>query len=226
MKKLPVGIDNFGKLRTENFYYVDKTGLIKDLLNHWGEVNLFTRPRRFGKSLNMDMLKVFFEYGCDSTLFDGLEIAKEAELCQKFMGKFPVIAVTLKDTEALNYKDAKAALCSVIGNEALRFQFLAESSQLTEVEKKLYARLIKVDPEKQQEFIMSEEVLKDSILVLSRLLRKHYGQKVILLIDEYDVPLDKSHQAGYYDELVSLIRNLFSRALKGNECLLFAVLTG
>lgn len=226
MKKLPVGIDNFEKLRREDFYYVDKTGLIKDLLEHWGEVNLFTRPRRFGKSLNMNMMKSFFEYGCDSTLFNGLEIAEERELCRRFMGKVPVIAVTLKDTEARDYEGAKAALCSVIGNEALRFQFLMESSLLTEDEKKQYAQLIKIDPEGRQGFIMSEEVLKSSIWVLSRLLCKHYGQKVILLIDEYDVPLDKSHQAGYYDEMVGLIRNLFSRALKTNEGLLFAVLTG
>ena len=226
MKKLPVGIDNFEKLRTENFYYVDKTGLITELLNHWGEVNLFTRPRRFGKTLNMNMLKAFFEYGCDSTLFDGLEIAKESELCQKFMGKFPVIAVTLKDTEARDYEGAKDALCSVVGNEALRFSFLMESSRLTEEEKKQYAQLIKIDPKGQQGFIMSEEVLRSSLWILSRLLCKHYGQKVILLIDEYDVPLDKSDQGGYYDEMVSLIRNMFSRALKGNESLKFAILTG
>ena len=162
MKKLPVGIDNFEKLRREDFYYVDKTGLIKDLLEHWGEVNLFTRPRRFGKSLNMNMMKSFFEYGCDSTLFNGLEIVEEREMCRRFMGKFPVIAVTLKDTEARDYEGAKAALCSVIGNEALRFQFLMESSLLTEDEKKQYAQLIKIDPEGRQGFIMSEEVLKSS----------------------------------------------------------------
>lgn len=224
--KLPVGIENFEKIRTRGFYYVDKTGLIREILYNWGEVNLFIRPRRFGKSLNMSILKTFFEYGHDKTLFDGLEISGEKELCRKYMGNFPVIAITMKDIESGDYEGARAAMCSVIGNEALRFQFLMESERLTEKEKVQYSQLIKIDSENLQGFVMSEEVLKDSLFILSKLLCKHYGQKVILLIDEYDVPLDKAHQAGYYDEMVSLIRNLFSRALKSNECLEFAVLTG
>ena len=224
--KLPVGIEIFDEICTKGFYYVDKTGLIKELLHNWGKVNLFTRPRRFGKSLNMNMLKTFFEYGHDKTLFDGLEIAGEKELCQKYMGNFPVIAITMKDIESRDYEGARAAMCSVIGNEALRFRFLMESDQLSEEEKMQYGRLIKMDSESLNGFAMSEEVLKGSLFTLSKLLWKHYGQKVILLIDEYDVPLYKAHRAGYYDEMVSLIRNLFSRVLKSNECLEFAVLTG
>lgn len=226
MKKLPVGIENFEEIRTEGFYYVDKTGLIKDLLCNWGKVNLFTRPRRFGKSLNMSMMQYFFQYGCDSSLFEGLEITKEAELCQQYMGNFPVISITLKDIEAREFEGAKAALCSVVGSEALRFSFLMKSDCLTEAEKMQYAQLIQVDPGGQQSFLMSEEVLKNSFLILSRLLCKHYGQKVILLIDEYDVPLDKAHRGAYYDEMIDLIRNLLSRVLKSNPCIQFAVLTG
>lgn len=224
--KLPVGIENFEKIRTRGFYYVDKTGLIKEMLYNWGEVNLFIRPRRFGKSLNMNMLKTFFEYGHDTTLFEGLEIAGEKELCRRYMGNFPVIAITMKDIESRDYDGARAAMCSVIGNEALRFQVLMESEALSEKEKVQYSQLIKMDSENLNGFSMSEEVLKNSLFTLSKLLWKHYGQKVILMIDEYDVPLDKAHWAGYYDEMVSLVRNLFSRALKSNECLEFAVLTG
>lgn len=179
--KLPVGIDNFEKIRTRGFYYVDKTGLIKELLYNWGEVNLFIRPRRFGKSLNMSILKTFFEYGQDKTLFEGLEIAGEKELCQKYMGNFPVIVITMKDIESRDYEGARAAMCSVIGNEALRFQFLMESDRLTEKEKVQYSQLIKIDSENLQGFAMSEEVLKNSLFTLSKLLCKHYGQKVILL---------------------------------------------
>ncbi len=224
--KLPVGIENFEKIRTRGFYYVDKTGLIKEMLYNWGEVNLFIRPRRFGKSLNMNMLKTFFEYGHDAAFFEGLEIAGEKELCRKYMGNFPVIAITMKDIESRDYEGARAAMGSVIGNEALRFQFLMESEKLTEKEKVQYSQLIKVDSENLNGFVMSEEVLKNSLFSLSKLLWKHYGQKVILLVDEYDVPLDKAHRAGYYDEMIGLIRNLFSRVLKSNECLEFAVLTG
>ncbi len=226
IKKLPVGIENFRKIRTDSFYYVDKTRLIRDLLCHWCEVNLFTRPRRFGKSLNMDMLKTFFEYGCDSRLFDGLEISTEKELCRKYMGQFPVISLSLKDIDAPDYKSAKASLCTSIGNEALRFHFLSDSCQITDTEKAQYEQLIKADPENQQKFSMSDETLKDSLFTLSYLLNKHYGQKVILLIDEYDVPLDKAHRAGCYEEMAHLIRSLFSRVLKGNACLQFAVLSG
>ncbi len=224
--KLPVGIEDFEKLRTMGFYYVDKTGLIKELLDNWGEVNLFTRPRRFGKSLNMNMLKYFFEYGCDSRLFDGLKIAEEKELCEKYMGKFPVIFVTLKDVNARSFETARNTLCSIIGNEALQFQFLEKSDKLSDKDKGNYKRLITLGEKDQPAFIMSNDVLEDSLRTLTYLLHKHYGQKAILLIDEYDVPLDKAQQAGFYDEMISLIRNLFAKALKSNTSLFMAVLTG
>ncbi len=224
--KLPVGIENFEKLRTENFYYVDKTGLIKELLDNWGEVNLFTRPGRFGKSLNMNMLRYFFEYGCRAEIFDGLEISKEKSYCEKYMGKFPVISITLKGVDARDFEGAKDMLRSIIGDEAMRFQFLLESGKLTDEEKERYQRLIAIDPNGQRQFAMSDNALTDSLRTLCRLLCKHYGQKVILLIDEYDVPLDKAQQSGCYDEMVSLIRGLFGQALKTNDSLYFAVLTG
>ncbi len=225
-KKLPIGIENFEEIRKGGFYYIDKTGLIKELLESWGKVNLFTRPRRFGKSLNMSMLKYFFEYGCDSNLFDGLAIAEETKLRQEYMGQFPVISVSLKDADFTNYEGARGMLCSIIGNEALRFSFLKESDRLSGEEKEQYKQLIKVDISGSQGFIMPDEVLGSSLFTLSQLLRKHYNQKVILLIDEYDVPLDKAQHFGYYDEMVAMIRKLFSRALKSNENLQFAVLTG
>ncbi len=224
--KLPIGIENFEKLRTEGFYYVDKTSFITELLHNWGEVNLFTRPRRFGKSLNMDMLRCFFSYGCEAELFEGLAISGEKELCEKYMGKFPVVSLTLKNVEARDYPGPRAMFCSLIGNEALKFRFLLESNRLSEEEKKQYAQLIRVDTSGWQGFVMPEEVLCGSLLVLSRLLHRHYGQKVILLIDEYDVPLDKAQQYGYYEEMVSLIRSMFGLALKTNNSLQFAVLTG
>ena len=224
--KLPIGIENFEKLRTEGFYYVDKTGLIKELLDNWGEVNLFTRPRRFGKSLNMNMLQYFFEYGCDSKLFEGLEIDKETSYLEKYMGKFPVVSITLKDVNGLDFDEAKAMLRMTIGNEALRFPFLQESTRLSAQEKIKYQRLVKIDTTGRGGFSMSDDELKDSLRTLCTLLYKHYGQKPILLIDEYDVPLDKARQAGYYDEMVTLVRGLFSRALKTNTSLYFAVLTG
>lgn len=223
-KKLPVGIESFEKLRREDFYYVDKTGLIRDLLYNWGEVNLFTRPRRFGKSLNMSMLKTFFEIGCDRSLFQSLEIMKEATLCEDYMGKFPVIFVSLKGVGAQSFSAALGMLKSLIGNEALRFSFLLESSLLNETEKRQYQALINLDTE--GHFRMSEEVLTNSLWTLGGLLERHYGRKVILLIDEYDVPLDKAEQYGYYDEMALAIRNLFQQALKGNDSLQFAVLTG
>lgn len=224
--KLPIGIESFEEIRTRGFYYVDKTGLIGELLDNWGKVNLFTRPRRFGKSLNMNMLKYFFEYGCDSTLFAGLEISGEKRKCEQYMGKFPVISVTLKGVSAGTYGTARNMLCSVIGNEALRFRFLAESDRLDEEEKERYRQLVTIGTGGEAQFIMSDDVLMDSLLTLCRLLHRHYSQKVILLIDEYDVPLDKAQQYGYYDEMVSLIRNLFSQSLKSNASLEFAVLTG
>ena len=223
LKKLPVGVDGFEKIRTQGFYYVDKTMFISELLENWGEVNLFTRPRRFGKTLIMDMLKSFFEIGCCKELFDGLKIAQEQELCEQYMGQFPVIFVTLKSVAGRSYQEAIAALRRVIGSEALRFSFLLKSSVLEESEKDLYKALIQVENGK---YTMAEELLVDSLYTLSRLLSKHYGKKVILLIDEYDVPLDKAFQGGYYEEMVSLIRNLFSNALKTNSDLYFAVITG
>lgn len=222
--KLPIGIENFEKIRTEGFYYVDKTGLIRELLDNWGEVNLFTRPRRFGKSLNMSMLKYFFEYGCDSSLFDGLEISREKKYCDAYMGKFPVISITLKGVSAGNYETARGMLCSIIGNEAKRFPFLLSDERLQDADKQQYRALLNISADGR--FIMSDEVLADSLRVLCELLYKHYGQKPVLLIDEYDVPLDKAQHYGYYDQMVTLIRNLFACVLKSNNSLQFAVLTG
>ncbi len=225
-KKLPVGIENFEEFSSEDFYYVDKTMFIKELLQNWGKVNLFTRPRRFGKSLNMSMLKSFLESGSDPELFNGLKIMEEKELCKKYMGKFPVISISLKSVEGLKYEAAAAALRTVIGNEAGRFRFLSESVKLDEDDKNSYSQLINVKVDGNEKYTMTDAVLTDSLQTLSQLLARHYGQKVILLIDEYDVPLDKAFQAGYYDEMVNLIRNLFGNALKTNDSLYFAVLTG
>ena len=225
-KKLPIGIDGFEKIRKNNFYYVDKTMLIAELLQNWGEVNLFIRPRRFGKTLNMSMLKCFFEVGCDKTLFDGLNISREKELCEQYMGQFPVISISLKSIDGLNYRQAYGALCSVIGMEAMRFYFLTESEKLSVEEKAMYTQLIKVGNEQGGMFAMTDTIMLTSLKVLSQLLFRHYGRKVIVLIDEYDVPLDKAFQRGYYEEMVSLIRNLFGNVLKTNDALQFAVLTG
>lgn len=225
-KKLPIGIDSFEKLISNGFYYVDKTRLIKELLHNWGEVNLFTRPRRFGKSLNMSMLQQFFTVGCDQSLFDGLEISQEKELCEAYMGQFPVIFITLKGVDGVNFKTASAAMRNIIGNEALRFEFLLKSDRLSDREKAMYEQLIRIGNENNAIFSMSDSLLHESLLTLSRLLFRHYNRKVIILIDEYDVPLDKAFQADYYEEMVSLMRNLLGNALKSNEYLHFAVLTG
>ena len=225
-KKLPVGIENFREFSTENFYYVDKTMFIKDLLLNWGKVNLFTRPRRFGKTLNMSMLKSFFEAGSDPTLFDGLKIAQEKELCEKYMGKFPVISISLKSVDGRSFESASVALRTVIGNEAGRFRFLRNSDRLTDDEKEAYAQLTEVGSSQGGIYTMTEKIAEASLKTLSQLLARHYDQRVILLIDEYDVPLDKAFQSGYYDEMVSLIRNLLGNALKTNDSLYFAVLTG
>ena len=225
-KKFPIGIENFEEFFSEDFYYVDKTLFIKELLQNWGKVNLFTRPRRFGKSLNMSMLKCFFEVGCDKTLFDGLNISQEKELCEQYMGQFPVISISLKSIDGLNYRQAYGALCSVIGMEAMRFYFLTESEKLSVEEKAMYTQLIKVGNEQGGMFAMTDTIMLTSLKVLSQLLFRHYGRKVIVLIDEYDVPLDKAFQRGYYEEMVSLIRNLFGNVLKTNDALQFAVLTG
>ena len=225
-KKLPIGIDGFEKIRTNDFYYADKTMFMKALLQNWGEVNLFTRPRRFGKTLNMSMLKCFFEVGSDPALFDGLRITQETALCEKYMGKFPVISISLKSVDGLNFQAASAALRTVIGDEAGRFRFLRESAKLDADDKNSYNQLINVETKGNEKYAMSDAALIDSLKTLSHLLSKHYGQKVILLIDEYDVPLDKAFQGGYYDEMVSLIRNMFGNVLKTNDNLYFAVLTG
>ncbi len=222
-KKLPIGIDGFEKIRRNDFYYVDKTKFIVELLHNWGEANLFTRPRRFGKTLNMSMLKSFFEIGSDKTLFEGLAIAEEEELCEKYMGKFPVVSITLKGIDRLSYDGAFRALQDVIATEAGRFSFLEESCKLTAQDKAAYRALTDM---RNGEYTMSPQLLMTSLQKLSYLLSKHYGSKVILLIDEYDVPLDKAFQAGYYEEMVSLLRNLFGSVLKTNEHLYFAVLTG
>lgn len=225
-KKLPIGIDGFEKIRTNDFYYIDKTRFIAELLHNWGEVNLFTRPRRFGKTLNMSMLKCFFEIGSNRALFDGLQIAHEKELCQQYQGQFPVLFLSLKSVDGLTFEAAQAALRTVMGNEAGRFRFLKDSDQLTAEEKSLYEQLIETGTSQGGIFAMSGEALAASLKTLSMLLAKHYGRKVIILIDEYDVPLDKAFQAGYYDEMVSLLRSLFGNALKTNDSLQFAVLTG
>ena len=223
--KLPIGIDGFEKIRT-NDYYADKTLFIKEVLQNWGEVNLFTRPRRFGKTLNMSMLKCFFEIGSNPALFEGLKITQEAVLCEKYMGKFPVISISLKSVDGLNFESASVALRTVIGNEAGRFRFLRNSDRLTNDEKEAYAQLTEVGSSQGGIYTMTEKMAEASLQTLTQLLEKHYGQKVILLIDEYDVPLDKAFQAGYYDEMVNLIRNLLGNALKTNDSLYFAVLTG
>lgn len=225
-KKLPVGVDSFSKLIRQNFYYIDKTDLLMNLLNNWAEVNLFTRPRRFGKSLNMSMMQTFFEIGCDKTLFDGLKISEEKELCQEYMGQFPVISVSLKGVEGQNFQEALAAMKWIIGQEALHFRFLLDSSRLSAEDKEIYRQLIEVGKGESGLFIMSNDTLGASLKILSDLLCRHYGKGVILLIDEYDVPLDKAFQYGYYDQMVSLLRIVFGNVLKTNSSLYFAVLTG
>lgn len=224
MKKLPMGIEDFEEMRTMGYYYVDKTGLIRTLLENPGKVNLFTRPRRFGKTLNMSMLKYFFETGSENSLFDGLEISRETDLCSRYMGRFPVISISLKNAEGDTFEKAKKKFKSVIGNEAVRFSFLSESGALNETERQQYTKLIQLDD--QGEYAMSDELLENSLLMLSRFLYKHYGQKTIILIDEYDVPLDKAYQSGFYDPMVDFIRTILSQALKTNVSLHFAVLTG
>lgn len=218
LKKLPIGIENFEKLRQEDFYYIDKTQLIEQLLTRWGEVNLFTRPRRFGKSLNMSMLQSFFEIGKDKTLFNGLRISDNQELCEKYQGKFPVVSVSLKGINGATYEEARRFLIKTINEEARRLSVLSDSTELDETDHELLTQLKKKE--------MTNDSLVYSIRELTELLEKHYGRKVIVLIDEYDVPLAKANENGYYDEMVLLIRNLFENALKTNNSLKFAVLTG
>lgn len=221
--KLPVGIDDFRKLRESHFYYVDKTRLIEQLLLNWSEVTLFTRPRRFGKTLNMSMLKSFFDIGTDETLFDGLYISGNKELCDEYMGKYPVIFLSLKGVEGLTYEEAFEAFVRIMGKEVNRVSFLADSDKLTQIEREQYEGLTIM---KNGRLAFDKEKLISSLQLLSQLLYKHYGKKAVILIDEYDVPLDKAFQNGYYNEMVSLIRGLFGQALKTNEFLQFAVLTG
>ena len=221
--KLPVGIDDFRKLRESHFYYVDKTRLIEQLLLNWSEVTLFTRPRRFGKTLNMSMLKSFFDIGTDKALFDGLYISGNKELCDEYMGKYPVIFLSLKGVEGLTYKEAFEAFVRIMGKEVNRVSFLADSDKLTQIEREQYEGLTIM---KNGRLAFDKEKLISSLQLLSQLLYKHYGKKAVILIDEYDVPLDKAFQNGYYNEMVSLIRGLFGQALKTNEFLQFAVLTG
>lgn len=217
-KMLPIGIESFDDIISRGYYYVDKTNLIRDMLNDSAKVTLFTRPRRFGKSLNMSMLRYFFEIGTDPKLFDGLEISKEKRLCDEYLGKFPVISVSLKGIEGMNFEGAQAAFATVVRAEAMRHQYLLESDKLTEIDKSEFRSLF--------ESRMSPDLLGQSIWILSRLLQKHYGTQVVILIDEYDVPLAKAYEHGYYDQMVILIRTVLHQALKTNESLKFAVLTG
>ena len=213
---LPVGIENFKEIRQLGFYYIDKTRLIEQLLQGWGKVTLFTRPRRFGKTLNMSMLKSFFEIGTDKSLFDGLYISGNKELCDEYMGKYPVIFLSLKGVDGLDFTTARRMLCAILKNEFDRHYYLKTSDALTDEDRTLFIKMLQG----------SDDNIEDSIRMLSKLLFKHFGQKAVILIDEYDVPLDKAFQNGYYKEMVSLIRGLFGQALKTNEFLQFAVLTG
>ena len=216
--KLPIGEEFFKDVRTKGFYYVDKTGFIAELLRTRGRVNLFTRPRRFGKSLNMDMLKRFFEVGADAALFEGLEISGERELCEQHMGKYPVISISLKDIDGNSYASALKKMSRIIKKEARRHQYLLESDKLTQIDKESLQELYAA--------YLDEDVQEESLNLLSEMLYKHYGRQVVILIDEYDVPLDKAHQKKYYTEMVEHVRAMFSQALKTNENLAFSVITG
>ena len=214
--KLPVGIENFEDIRRSGFYYIDKTRLIEQTLNNWSKVTLFTRPRRFGKTLGMSMLRSFFEIGTDKSLFDGLYISQNKTLCDEHMGKYPVIFLTLKGVEGLTFADAKVMLKSILSTEMDRHYYLKTSEALTDEDKAYFVKML----------TGTDENINDSLRKLSQLLYKHYGKKAVILIDEYDVPLDKAYQNGYYHEMVSLIRGLFGQALKTNDYLQFAILTG
>ena len=216
--KLPIGIENFEKIRSEGFYYADKTKLIEQLLGQWGEVNLFTRPRRFGKSLSMSMIRCFFEIGTNQTLFDGLYIAKNKELCEQYMGKFPVISISLKSVNAENFDKAKAQLVKIINREARRLRSFLRIEYLEKEYQEIFSELLNRK--------MEEDTLTNSLQEFTELLETYYGEKVIVLIDEYDVPLAKANENGYYDRMVLLIRNMLENVLKTNDSLKFAVLTG
>lgn len=218
LKKLPIGIEDFEKLRKNRFYYVDKTGMIRELLQNPAEVTLFTRPRRFGKSLNMSMLKYFFEPKGDKELFQGLEILEDSELCKEYMGKYPVISLTLKDIDAESFETAFAMAAMMVWREAGNHRYLLDSENLAEDEKRAFSQLLNTK--------MDKSVFCGSIALMSRLLEKHYNRKVVILIDEYDVPLARAHVQGYYEEMVVLIRSLFHQSLKTNSSIRLAVLTG
>lgn len=224
LRKLPIGMENFVEIRRNNFYYVDKTRLIEQLVEKWSEVSLFTRPRRFGKSLNMSMLRAFFEVGAEANLFDGLYISHRRELCEQYMGKYPVISFTLKNIEGQSFDEVKKSMKYLIGTIARQYSFLLESEKLSVVDKEIYRALLFANED--GTFQMSDVALEKSLYRLTELLEKHYHKKVIVLIDEYDVPLEKAFHHGYYDEMVILIRNLFGNVLKTNEHLKMAVLTG
>ena len=217
-KKLPIGIENFKEMHDEDFYYVDKTGLITELMNDWSKVNLFTRPRRFGKTLNMSMLRYFFEVGTDKSIFDGLKVSEDKELCEKYMGKYPVVFVTLKGVDGLDFESAYQRLRSLIRNEASRLSVLRDSALVDETAKSSYLRIIHGED--------TVEDITGSLSLFCQLLEQHYGQKAVLLIDEYDVPLDKAYNHGFYDQMIDLIRSMFGAALKTNDSLFLAVLTG
>ena len=224
LRKLPIGMENFVEIRRNNFYYVDKTRLIEQLVEKWSEVSLFTRPRRFGKTLNMSMLRAFFEVGAEANLFDGLYISHKKELCEQYMGKYPVISFTLKNIEGQSFDEVKKSMKYLIGTIARQYSFLLESEKLSVVDKEIYRALLFTNED--GTFQMSDVALEKSLYRLTELLEKHYHKKVIVLIDEYDVPLEKAFHRGYYDEMVILIRNLFGNVLKTNEHLKMAVLTG
>ncbi len=214
--KLPVGIENFEEIRKSGFYYIDKTRLIEQLLQNWGKVNLFTRPRRFGKTLNMSMLKSFFEIGTDSSLFEGLYISNNTELCNEYMGKYPVIFLSLKGVDGLTFSKSKEMLSEIIKEEADRHYYLKNSEKLTQEDRISFQSIL----------TGTDENIENSLKTLSRFLYKHYDRKTIIIIDEYDVPLDKAFQNGYYKEMVALIKGIFGQALKTNDFLQFAILTG
>ncbi|WP_022756634.1 AAA family ATPase [Butyrivibrio fibrisolvens] len=222
-KALPIGVESFEKIIKDNYYYVDKTGLIADLLISRAEVTLFTRPRRFGKSLNMSMLKAFFDLKADKNLFEGLKISENKDMCDKYLGKYPVISVTLKDVSGCNIAEAKSQIKTIIGKEALKYSYVLDNNSLSDEEKSMYQAIIEV---KNGEFVMDDMVLRNSLMNLTHIIHKHYDRKVILLIDEYDVPLDKAHLGGYYDEMSILIRDILSMVLKSNDSLKLSVLTG
>jgi hypothetical protein len=224
VKRLPIGIEFFDEMIKNQYYYVDKTGMISELLRSGGKVTLFTRPRRFGKSLNMSMLKNFFSLQGDKRIFNELQISRDKQVCEEYMGKFPVISISLKSVDGFAYRDAYEMLCATIGNEAMKFQYLMDSTKLTDREKEQYGLLIKGGD--RIPFEMDEVTLTGSLKTLSLLLEKHHGKQTVLLIDEYDVPLSKASEHGYYKEMAMLIRKLFEQVLKTNESLKLAVLTG